>query len=147
MHDEDLLENLRLYGKWQTDSWAPKYVSPNDDIPRNEYGNVEKALINPGLVHMREPRMSVVAKKLGIPYAPCLVGFDGPLGTPLIQGIVVHEHNVSILREAYVKFESHYIEKDHHNRQRSIYLRWKRLIVGILTKDRLEKQYGGSNAS
>jgi hypothetical protein len=138
---------VRLYGIWQTDAWRPKRVGPNDEIPRNEYGNVEKAMINPGLEHLEEPRMSLVAKKLGIPYAPCLVGFEGPLRAPSIRGIVVHQHNAGLLREAYVECESHYLEKEFQKRQQLIYLRWKRLIVGIQTKARLEKEYGGTSIS
>lgn len=134
---------VRLYGIWQTDPWMPKYISLNDDIPRNEYGNIEKAMINPGLEHIKEPRMSRVAKKLGIPYVPCLVGFEGPLRAPSIQGIVVHHQNVTLLREAYVEFESHNVEKEYEKKQKLILLRWKRLIVGMQTKDRLEKEYGG----
>jgi len=138
---------VRLYGIWQTDPWTPKYISLNDDIPRNEYGNVEKAMLNPGLEHIKEPRMSLVAKKLGIPYAPCLVGFEGPLRTPSIQGIVVHHQNVNLLREAYVELESHNVEKEYQKKQKVIFLRWKRLIVGMQTKDRLEKEYGGHKRS
>jgi len=92
--------------------------SLNDDIPRNEYGNVEKAMINPGLEHIKEARMSLVAKKLGIPYAPCLVGFKAPLRT---TSIVVHHQNVNLLREAYVEFESHNVEKEYQKKQKLIF--------------------------
>ena len=136
----------RLYGKWQTDPWSPEHVGPNDDIPLNEYRNVEKALLNPGLVHLEDPRMSLVAKKLGIKYAPCLLGFEGHQGkrTPTIRGIVVHTHNAELLREAYAEYESHALEKEFEKRQQEIYLRWKRLIVGIQTKARLDREYGVS---
>eukprot|EP00957_Ditylum_brightwellii_P011311 855267-Ditylum_brightwellii.AAC.1 len=60
----------RLYGIWQTDAWSPKPVGPDEDIPVNEYRNVELALLNPGLVHLEQRGMSKVAKRLGIPYAP-----------------------------------------------------------------------------
>ena len=132
-----------LYGKWQTDTWCPRPIGQSDDIPRNEYGNVEKSLINPGLVHLEEPRISFIAKRLGIPYAPCLIGFEGHHGnrSPTVRGIVVHQHNVELLREAYAEFESHSIETELDKRQKMIYWRWKKLIVGIRTKARLERDY------
>ena len=134
----------KLYGKWQTDQWSPPPVGANDAIPVNEYKNVEKALMNPGLVHLELTRISQVAKELGIPYAPCLLGFEGHRGnrTPTIRGIVVHEHNADLLREAHTEWESQAVEQEHEQRRKAVFQRWKRLIVGILTKERLERQYG-----
>lgn len=140
--EDDGMEHL--YGKWQTEPWTPLYILPSDPLPVNEYNNIEKALINPGLVHMPQPHLSKVARKLGIPYAPCLLGFDGHQGngTPIIQGIVVHEHNEDILREAFMEWESGMIEKESQTRRRAILDRWTRLTRGLLTRDRLERKYG-----
>jgi hypothetical protein len=55
-----------LYAIWQTVPWSPDPVGPNDKIPVNEYNNMELELMNPGLVHVDEPRMAQVAKKLGM---------------------------------------------------------------------------------
>lgn len=55
-----------LYGIWQTKAWSPPRVASDEAIPINEYNNVEVALLNPGLIHLVEPRMSVVAKRLGM---------------------------------------------------------------------------------
>ena len=44
--DEEEMDSL--YGIWQTKKWAPPAVGPSDEIPVNEYKNVELALINPG---------------------------------------------------------------------------------------------------
>lgn len=133
-----------LYGIWQTDQWSPSYVGPSDTIPTNEYRNVELALINPGLTHMPQPRLSSIAKKLGIPYAPCMLGYEGHGGNraPTIRGIVVHDHNVALLREAYVEWESHAAEKERMDHRNEVVKRWKRLVVGMLTKDRLDRDYG-----
>lgn len=132
-----------LYGIWQTDPWSPQYIGPNDDIQVNEYNNVELALINPGLIHLDLHRISLVAKKLGIPYAPCLLGFEGHGGnrTPTIRGIVVHEHNVDILREAHTEYESQIVEDAYKRKQDEIIRRWKRLVNGILTSARLKREY------
>lgn len=78
------------------------------------------------------------------PYSPCLLGFEGHGGnrTPSIRGIVVHDHNVDLLREASVEVHSKAIEDENENRRKAIYTKWKKLLVGALTKDRLEREYG-----
>uniref|UniRef100_A0A7S0GG90 Rad4 beta-hairpin domain-containing protein n=1 Tax=Proboscia inermis TaxID=420281 RepID=A0A7S0GG90_9STRA len=136
---------LRLYGIWQTNVWKPNPVLPHDPIPVNQYRNIEKALINPGLVHLEYHRISIVAKKLGIPYAPCLLGFDFKAGDtkPKIKGIVVHEHNAILLREAHAEWNDHALEQEEHKRKSEIYKGWRRLVIGLRTKQRLEKEYGG----
>jgi hypothetical protein len=141
--DEDT-EMDSLYGIWQTKPWSPPAVGPHDVIPVNEYRNVELAMINPGLTHMEQPRLSLVARKLGIPYAPCMVGYEGHRGnqTPTVRGIVVHNHNVELLNEAYLEYQSQLVESEVETRREEILKKWKRLIVGILTKDRLDKAYG-----
>jgi xeroderma pigmentosum group C-complementing protein len=142
---ENGVENL--YGVWQTDVWSPNYVGPNDVIPTNEFKNIELALLNPGLVHIDQTGLAGVATKLGIPYAPCLVGFEGHGGnrTPTIRGIVVHQHNEQLLREAGIEMHSYEIEQGHTERRRSVLLLWKRLMVGLLTKDRLDREYGSDH--
>ena len=75
---------------------------------------------------------------------PCLLGFEGHHGnrTPTIRGIVIHEHNEELLREANVEMASHILEQSHKKRQDEIYGKWKRLLVGLLTKERLDRAYG-----
>jgi hypothetical protein len=135
---------INLYGVWQTDPWSPPYVGPNDEIPTNVYKNVELALINPGLTHLDQPRLAPIARKLGIPYSPCMLGFEGHGGnrTPTIRGIVVHDHNAALIREASFEWESHTAEREIAARQDEILTRWKRLVLGMLTKERLDRDYG-----
>jgi xeroderma pigmentosum group C-complementing protein len=139
---EDGFENV--YAVWQTEPWAPPPVGPGDEIPVNEYKNVELELLNPGLVHINQRGVAGVAKKLGIPYAPCLLGFEGHHGnrTPTIRGIVVHQHNEQLLREANVEVTSHLLEEEHVNRRKAIHRKWKKFMAGLLLKDRLEREYG-----
>lgn len=144
-YDEDNCNEMdNLYGIWQTQPWSPPHVRSTDPIPVNEYKNVELALINPGLTHMKQPRMSAVAKKLGIPYAPCMCGFEGHRGnqTPTVHGIVVHDHNVELLSEAYLEFQSQLVESEISTKTARVLKKWKRLVVGLLTKDRLDRAYG-----
>jgi xeroderma pigmentosum group C-complementing protein len=76
-----------------------------------------------------------------------LLGFEGNGGnrTPTIRGIVVHKHNVAILKEAYREYERHMVEQEQDESRKRILKRWKKLIQGILLKDRLEREYGGGD--
>jgi Rad4 beta-hairpin domain 1/Rad4 beta-hairpin domain 3/Rad4 beta-hairpin domain 2 len=135
---------VHLFGSWQTDPWSPEVVGPNDDIPVNDYDNVELELLNPGLVHIDLRGVAKTAKKLSIPYKPCLIGFEGHGGnrTPTIRGIVVHAHNETLLRDAHTEVSHHLQKKEEENKNNAILRRWKRLMVGVLTMDRLERSYG-----
>ncbi|OEU12686.1 hypothetical protein FRACYDRAFT_227534 [Fragilariopsis cylindrus CCMP1102] len=140
-----------LYGSWQTDPWGPTPVGPNEKIPVNEYNNIELELLNPGLVHVELHRIAKVAKKLNLPYAPCLLGFEsngvrgGGGRKPTIRGIVIHEHNEELLREAHAGMSDYLLQQEYDDKKHSILSRWKRLLFGILTKDRLEREYGVDN--
>jgi len=140
---EDENGNSRLYGVWQTNEWSPPPIGLNDNIPVNKHNNVELALLNPGLIHLRLHRIATVAKKLGIPYAPCLLGFEGYGGNlaPTIRGIVIHQHNADMLREAHTEWESQTVEIEYRKHQEKIHLRWRRIVIGIMTKERLEREY------
>jgi hypothetical protein len=83
----------RLFAQWQTDPWSPPPVGLNEAIPVNEFRNVELKLLNPGLDPLEKPRISLMATKLGLPYSPCLLGFEGYGGnrTPTIRGITVFQ--------------------------------------------------------
>ena len=74
-----------------------------------------------------------------------MLGFEGHGGnrTPTIRGIVVHEHNAELLLEAHVEMASQILEQSHEEQQSAVYKRWKRILVGVLTKERLERDYGG----
>lgn len=136
--DDNGMDNL--YGKWQTVSWSPPYVGPNDIIPTNDYRNVELSLLNPGLSHLDQTGLAPIAKKLGIPYAPCMLGYEG--SHVIVRGIVVHDHNVTLIREASVEMQSFTIEKEIQDKRNAVIHRWKRLVVGLLTKERLDRAYG-----
>ena len=53
----------------------------------------------------------------------------------------MHEHNAELLREAHVEMQSQLVENECKERQRAIYTKWKRLIKGVLTKERLAREY------
>lgn len=136
-------ENEKLFAIWQTKDWSPPPISPNDPIPVNEHKNIELELINPGLRHIDESNMAKIAKHLCIPYAPCLIGFENSRQgrVPVIRGIVVHEHNYDLMQCAKFEVNSSQLEEAHGKRIKAVYKRWKRLIVGLQIKKRLEEEY------
>lgn len=77
------------------------------------------------------------------PYAPCLLGFEGHRGnrTPTVKGVVVHDHNADLLREASIEVVSKSMEDENERRRHAIFSRWKKLLVGLLTQERLEREY------
>ena len=134
----------RLYALWQTVPWAPEPVGPQDPIPLNEHKNVELGLLNPGLVHIDMPGEAVhAAKVLGVPYAPCLIGFGtSGKGGPVVRGIVVHSHNAAVIQQATEEIRQHKYEKENDERQERAKKLWKKLMVGILVKQRVAREYG-----
>lgn len=133
-----------MYGSWQCDPWEPPYILPSDPIPVNEHNNVELELMNPGLVHVELHHVAKVAKKLQLPYAPCMLGFQNS-SKPTIRGIVVHEQNEELLREAHADMSEWLLEQEQEAKRREILVRWKRLLSSVLTKDRIEREYGDKN--
>lgn len=134
-----------LYGIWQTDPWEPPRVGPEDPLPAHPtHKTIELALLNPGLAHIDRRGMAPVAKQLGIPYAPCLVGFEGHGGarTPTIRGIVVHEHYAPLLCDAGAEVAHIAVQQEHEERQARVTRRWKKLMRGLMIKDRIEREYG-----
>jgi len=141
---KEAVETIDLFGRWQTEPWSPEFVGENDRIPTNEFGNVELRLLNPGLVHRSEPRMAAVAKKLGIEYAPCLVGFDVAEGRsiPQIVGIVVKERDSKLMSDAYEETLAINFEKEVSKREARILNNWKRIVAKIFIVDELDKDFG-----
>ena len=128
-----------LYGEWQTVPWSPPRVEPGGPIPRNEYNNIELALLNPGLVHMPTVGISRVAKKIGIDYAPCLVDFNFQSGRPVIQGVVVHECNKVLLQDAWQEM-GEIVRKEH---EKVVVGRWRVMVTKLMLDKRLEEEWGG----
>lgn len=70
------------------------YLSFCSFYMQNERGQVDvwsEKCLPPGTVHLRFPRLVPVAKKLGINFAPAMVGFEFRNGRsiPVYEGIVV----------------------------------------------------------
>ena len=138
--------DLSVYGEWQTQQHVAALLV-DGVVPKNEHGNIEiwsSADIPENAQHIRTPRMSRVAKSLGISYAPALIGFEVRRGIthPVIEGIVVAKNSVGLLNEAYAMLQQQKLEKAIVHNRNLVYKRWKRLITGIRLRRRLQHDYG-----
>jgi len=136
-------EVTALYGMWQT---APYKSEPVKDgiVPRNKYGNIE--LFSPDMLpeggcYLDEPGIQRTAKKLGIDFAPAVIGWEVHICRPKISGIVVPADSKQILLDAYTEEMKIKIEKEVAIKERKIICRWKRFTRMLLTRHRLKQLY------
>lgn len=137
---------LRLYGEWQTVIYK---ADPLIDgiVPLNEYGNMEvwsTADVPVNATHLKLPRISTIAKKLGLSYAPAVVGFEvkNGMNRPIFDGIIVATESVRMIEEANAMVQQQKLEKAIEHNQKLIYKRWARMIKGISLRTRLQHDYG-----
>ncbi|KAJ1969368.1 hypothetical protein IWQ62_000674 [Dispira parvispora] len=122
-----------LYGIWQTELYQAPVVT-DGQVPKNSFGHVDlfvASMLPPGSAHVPLPGTAAIAKKLGIDYAPAVIGFSFAYGKckPQILGIVVPQESEIIIIE----------EKE---RQLKMLSYWRRLIVGVGVRSRLIQTYG-----
>ena len=105
LQDGDVAQVTELFGIWQTEEFELP-AAENGIVPKNDRGNVEvppfaKALPR-GTVHLDVPRVFQACKRLGVDYAPALVGFEPGRGgmLPKIAGVVVCEEVAAGVRES-----------------------------------------------
>ncbi|CAB3228293.1 unnamed protein product [Arctia plantaginis] len=137
---------LEVFGPWQVQDYEPP-VAENGVVPRNAYGNVElfkECMLPKGTVHIKLPGLNRVAKKLNIDCAPAMTGFDfnGGWSHPVYDGFVVCEEFETIVTEAWVKDQEELERKEREKVELRVYGNWKRLIKGLLIRERLKNKYG-----
>ncbi|DAZ93160.1 TPA: hypothetical protein N0F65_005510 [Lagenidium giganteum] len=137
---------LALYGEWQTD---PFVAAPVVDgcLPKNQYGNIEiwsDAHVQHGAAHLRIAHLDRIAQKLGIEFAPAMVGFEARNGKnyPTFDGIVVLAGDVETLMDAHAAHQQKTIEQAITKNRRLIVRRWEKLVKRALIRIRLNRDYG-----
>lgn len=134
-----------LYGKWQTHPWQPPRAV-DGKVPRNERGQVDvwsEKCIPPGTVHLRFPGLVPVAQKLGIDFAPAMVGFEVRKGRtfPVYDGIVVCEEFKDVIMDAYSFHEEARLNELWKKREEQAAKRWRHLLHSMATRQRLQAAY------
>lgn len=136
---------LELFGEWQTTDYVPPEAK-NGIVPRNEYGNVDlfkQCMLPKGTVHIDLPGLNRIARKLNIDCASAVVGFNfGCMGAvPALEGFVVCEEYEDTLREAWESDQVEARKRAKEKRDKRIYGNWRKLIRGLLIRERLAAKY------
>lgn len=135
-----------LYGEWQTVDFPRPRLDENGKIVKNQFGNIEvfnQFMIPLGCVHLHNNQLKNIAKSLDIDYAPAVVDFEHGKGRsfPVFDGIIVLEAHQEILLEALRQVRQSLDAKERAKREALVYQRWKGLIMGIVLKFRLDRDY------
>ncbi|KAF6216121.1 hypothetical protein GE061_000459 [Apolygus lucorum] len=136
---------LPLFGYWQVDDYiAPPAV--DGIVPKNEYGNVElyrPSMLPAGTVHLQVPGLPKVARKLGIDFAPAVVGWEyhGGSSHPCIDGVIVCKEHQDTLLDAWNASVDNDIEKEKSKSHVRAVKNWKKLIRSVIIRRRIEKKY------
>ncbi|KAJ7556639.1 hypothetical protein O6H91_05G091400 [Diphasiastrum complanatum] len=135
----------QLFGKWQTEVWHPPPAA-DGIVPKNSRGNVDvwsEKCLPPGTVHLRLPRLFPVARRLGIDYAPAMVGFEihNRRSMPVFDGIVVCQEFKEAILEAYAEEEESRTAETQKKRVDQAAVRWHQLLRAIITRQRLRAAY------
>ncbi|MBA0548251.1 hypothetical protein Golob_019360 [Gossypium lobatum] len=144
-------ETIELYGKWQLEPLLlPRAV--NGIVPKNERGQVDvwsEKCLPPGTVHVRLPRVFVVAKRLEIDYAPAMVGFEFRNGraVPIYDGIVVCTELKDAILEAYAEEEERRAAEEKKRTEAQAISRWYQLLSSVITRQKLNSYYRDSSSS
>ncbi|WCJ25215.1 DNA repair protein Rad4 family [Euphorbia peplus] len=141
---------IELYGKWQLEPLQLPHAV-NGIVPKNERGQVDvwsEKCLPPGTAHLRLRRVFQIAKRLGIDYAPAMVGFDFKNGrsVPVYEGIVVCTEFKDAILEAYGEEEEIRMAEEKRRNEAEAASRWYQLLSSILTRQRLNNHYGKSSS-
>ncbi|PWN34841.1 Rad4-domain-containing protein, partial [Meira miltonrushii] len=134
-----------LYAPFQTEVYtAPPVV--DGKIPTNAFGNVDlfvDSMLPPGGVHIPYNGAGKVAKKLEIPYAEAVVGFEfrKHRGMPKIKGIVVAEEYGETVTEAFLEYEEEAAAKDAKRKKEQALKAKRKEINAVKIKARLQRDY------
>ncbi|KAG5677757.1 hypothetical protein PVAND_007488 [Polypedilum vanderplanki] len=140
---------LELFGIWQTKDYEPP-TAENGIVPRNGYGNVElfkPQMLPYGTVHLQLPGLQKVCKKLGVDCAQAVVGFDSSGGWPypVYDGFVICKEFEEKVVDAWNREQEEIERKEREKIEKRVYGNWKKLIKGLLIRERLKLKYNFDN--
>ncbi|XP_013104494.2 DNA repair protein complementing XP-C cells homolog isoform X1 [Stomoxys calcitrans] len=136
---------LEIFGFWQTEDYDPP-TAENGIVPRNAYGNVElfkPTMLPKKCVHIRLPGLNRICKKLGVDCANAVVGFDFHQGAchPTYDGFVICEEFQDQVTAAWYQDQEDQERKEQEKYEARVYGNWKKLIRGLLIRERLKLKY------
>ncbi|KAL1502453.1 hypothetical protein ABEB36_007592 [Hypothenemus hampei] len=142
---------LEIFGPWQVIDYEPP-VAENGIVPRNAFGNVDlfkPSMLPKGCVHLKLEGLHKVARKLNIDCASAIVGFDfhGGWSHPVYDGYVVCQEYEDQLVTAWETEQDELDRKEEEKIFKRVYGNWKKLIRGLLIRERLKAKYNFGEAS
>jgi xeroderma pigmentosum group C-complementing protein len=148
-------EHERITGEKQLQglySWdQTEYIIPppirDGVIPKNGFGNIDAfvpTMIPEGAVHIKQKGCVRICKKLEIDFAEAVVGFEfgNKRAVPVIQGVVVAKENEKEVRRRWKEWHEEQKRKDAAKKQKLILDLWRKFIVGMRIRVRVQEQYG-----
>ncbi|SCV74639.1 BQ2448_7668 [Microbotryum intermedium] len=138
-------EQQPLFAPEQTKIYVPPPVI-DGKVPKNDFGNIDlyvPSMLPDGAVHLTSKQAAKCAKALGFDYAEAIVGFEfrQRRANPIINGVVVAQENADILIQAVMDSEEAADEKEFAKMQDRCLKRWKKLILGLRIRQRLQIAY------
>ncbi|KAJ8980178.1 hypothetical protein NQ317_011423 [Molorchus minor] len=142
---------LEIFGPWQTMDYEPP-TAENGIVPRNAFGNVElfkSCMLPKGTVHLKLPGLNKIARRMNIDCASAIVGFDfhGGWSHPTYDGFVVCEEYTDVLVAAWELEQEEIEKKENEKIEKRVYGNWKKLIRGLLIRERLKAKYDFGSTS
>lgn len=144
--DNDAIKMQPLFAEYQTEFYIPPPIV-NGIVPKNSFGNIDlyvPHMLPEGGTHLPLKGSARIAKKLGIDFADAICDFEfkNQRAIPITMGIVVATENAQRIEDEWTKYENERIEKQRKRIETENVALWRRLINGILIKERLESSYG-----
>lgn len=137
-----------LFAEWQTELLIPPPIV-DGVIPRNAYGNFDlfaPHMLPQGARHLPYKGIAKTARKLKVSYADAVVSFEfhRSRAAPVIDGIIVPESEAEFVLDAYWTSEEALEVKELERLEERCLKRWKKLIIGLRIRQRLQREYGPS---
>ncbi|KAJ1840144.1 hypothetical protein LPJ73_006522 [Coemansia sp. RSA 2703] len=146
-----VVNKSELYGQWQTERIvAPPVV--DGVVPRNEYGRVDlftPSMLPAGSAHVCDAHAKRICRELGIDAVDAVVGFAFRRGvaTPTIDGIVIPESAVDLLRDALQNDRQAREEREQASMEVRVVHNWRRLANALRVRAEVDAQFAKRKSS
>ncbi|KAB2020708.1 hypothetical protein ES319_D07G087000v1 [Gossypium barbadense] len=149
VYPRSCVQTLKTRERWLREGLQ---IKGTETPVKNERGQVDvwsEKCLPPGTVHIRLPRVFVVAKRLEIDYAPAMVGFEFRNGraVPVYDGIVVCTEFKDAILEAYAEEEERRAAEEKKRTEAQAISRWYQLLSSVITRQKLNSYYRDSSSS
>ncbi|KAG5466386.1 hypothetical protein LSCM4_01536 [Leishmania orientalis] len=143
-----------FYGRWQTQPFEPQPLTVGDPPTIPHHGRTSWYILldkapPPGIVHMTQPQICRVARRMKLDFGLAVVGFErrrtdehrrGHWET-VINGIVVKQTDSAMLLRAYEEWVQLVQEQEAAKRRQRALHWWLLLAQRMLALKRLQEQY------